>query len=55
MDTEDLDVVSALKTIKQKDVTYMIAKLLIKIPRTTIINSWGKAWPDIEKLVNNDD
>ncbi|KAG8319396.1 hypothetical protein J6590_092605 [Homalodisca vitripennis] len=52
MDTDGVDLVSALKQINIKDVIYMTAESYDKIPSTTFVKSWRKAWPDIEKLVN---
>ncbi|KAG8258951.1 hypothetical protein J6590_108261 [Homalodisca vitripennis] len=52
MDTDGVDLVSALKQINIKDVIYMTAESYDEIPSTTFVKSWWKAWPDIEKLVN---
>lgn len=52
MDTDSVDLISALKQINIKDVIYMTAESYNEIPSTTLVKSWRKAWPNIEKLVD---
>lgn len=53
MEHGGIDLVLDIKAIIIKDVIYLTARSYNKISSTMFIKYWQKAWPGIEKMVNN--
>lgn len=53
MDLENKGLIFALKSINIKDVIYMVATSYEEVPSSTIVKSWRKAWPEVEKTIDD--